>query len=173
MLRRLTAAIFAVALASSCFAVAAQAQSWQCAPFARLVSGISLYGDAWTWWDQASGKYERGETPQAGAVLAFRPYASMKKGHVAVVTQVLTDRIIQVTHANWSPISGQRGQVEKDVTVVDVSEAGDWSRVKVWYDPVGDVGTTVYPVYGFIYQSEQAMQVAALDAEAWTETASR
>ena len=79
----------------------------------------------------------------------------MSKGHVAVVSQVLTDRIIQVTHANWSLIDGARGQVERDVTVVDVSPAGDWSQVKVWYDPAGDLGKTVYPTYGFIYQSTQ------------------
>ena len=78
----------------------------------------------------------------AGAVLVFKPYGAMNHGHVAVVSQVLTDRIIQVTHANWSPISGRRGQVEKDVTVVDVSDKGDWSQVKVWYDPSGDLGRT-------------------------------
>ncbi|MEI9965340.1 MAG: hypothetical protein WDM92_12300 [Caulobacteraceae bacterium] len=45
----------------------------------------------------------------------------MKLGHVAVVSQVLTDRIIQVTHANWSVIDGERGKIEQNVTVVDVS----------------------------------------------------
>ena len=29
---------------------------WQCVPFARLVSGIQLFGDAYTWWQQAIGK---------------------------------------------------------------------------------------------------------------------
>jgi surface antigen len=76
----------------------------------------------------------------------------MHLGHVAVVSQVLTDRIIQITHANWSIIDGGRGQVEKNVTVIDVSPAGDWSQVKVWYDPSRDLGATVYPTYGFIYQ---------------------
>ncbi|MGI9169571.1 MAG: CHAP domain-containing protein, partial [Caulobacteraceae bacterium] len=65
---------------------------------------------------------------------------------------VLTDRIIQITHANWSIIGGERGQVEKNVNVIDVSPAGDWSQVKVWYDPSRDLGATVYPTYGFIYQ---------------------
>ena len=72
------------------------------------------------------------------------------------MSQVLTDRIIQVTHANWSLLGGRRGQVEKDVTVVDVSAAGDWSQVKVWYDPKGDLGTTIYPTYGFIYKALDA-----------------
>ena len=52
---------------------------------------------------------------------------------------------------NWSPIEGSRGKVEKDVTLVDVSSAGDWSLVKVWYDPSRDLGGSSYPTYGFIY----------------------
>jgi surface antigen len=72
-----------------------------------------------------------------------------------VVSRVLTDRVIQVTHANWSIIEGGRGKVEQDVTVVDVSPKGDWSQVKVWYDPIRDLGNTVYPTYGFIYQTAQ------------------
>jgi surface antigen len=163
MLRRLTAAAFAAALAMTSVSGVAQAATttWQCAPFARFLSGIKLFGDAWSWWDHATGKYAKGFTPDAGAVLVFKPYGSMSKGHVAVVTQVLTDRIIQVTHANWSPLAGKRGQVEKDVTVVDVSPAGDWSQVKVWYDPSGALGSTVYPTYGFIYAAKQAAQTAA------------
>ena len=134
---------------------------WQCVPFARLMSGIQIFGDARTWWSQAVGKYDTGFVPRAGAVLCFKPTARMNLGHVAFVSQVLTDRVIQVTHANWSIIDGGRGQVEKDVTVVDVSPAGDWSEVKVWYDPIRDLGTTVYPTHGFIYQNNQAVTIAA------------
>ncbi|PXA71134.1 CHAP domain-containing protein [Caulobacter sp. D4A] len=134
---------------------------WQCVPFARLMSGIQIFGDARTWWGQAVGKYDTGFTPKAGAVLCFKPTARMNLGHVAFVSQVLTDRVIQVTHANWSVMNGARGQVEQDVTVVDVSAAGDWSQVKVWYDPIRDLGTTVYPTHGFIYQNQQAVTIAA------------
>jgi len=134
---------------------------WQCVPFARLMSGIQIFGDARTWWSQAVGKYDTGFVPRAGAVLCFKPTARMNLGHVAFVSQVLTDRVIQVTHANWSVIDGGRGQIEKDVTVVDVSPAGDWSQVKVWYDPIRDLGTTVYPTHGFIYQNNQAVTIAA------------
>ncbi len=133
---------------------------WQCAQFARMFSGINIFGDAATWWGQALGKYARGFTPEAGSVLVFKPYGPMSRGHVAVVSQVLTDRIIQVTHANWSPINGHRGKVEKDVTVVDVSDRGDWSRVKVWYNPSGDLGTTAYPTYGFVYKALNAAKAA-------------
>ncbi|HEX6859694.1 MAG TPA: CHAP domain-containing protein [Caulobacteraceae bacterium] len=134
---------------------------WQCVPFARLISGIQIFGDARTWWDQASGKYEKGQTPKAGSVLCFKPTGRMTLGHVAVVSQVLTDRVIQITHANWSRIGGTRGQVEKDVTVIDVSEGGDWSKVKVWYESAGDLGSTTYPTYGFIYQDRDAQLMAA------------
>jgi surface antigen len=79
---------------------------------------------------------------------------------VAVVSQVLTDRVIQITHANWSPIEGSRGKIEKDVTLIDVSQAGDWSLVKVWYDPNRDMGGSTYPTYGFIYQDAQARVLA-------------
>lgn len=133
---------------------------WQCVPFARLISGIQIFGDARTWWNQAIGHYDTGFSPKAGAVLCFKPTGRMTLGHVAVVSQVLTDRVIQITHANWSRIGGTRGQIEKDVTVVDVSPAGDWSTVKVWYDPVRDLGTTSYPTYGFIYPDAQAKRFA-------------
>jgi surface antigen len=134
---------------------------WQCVPFARLMSGIQIFGDAYTWWRQAVGRYETGFTPRAGAVLCFKPTERMKLGHVAVVSQVLTDRIIQITHANWSPIEGSRGKIEKDVTLVDVSPGGDWSAVKVWYDPSRDLGGSTYPTYGFIYPDAQARRIAS------------
>ncbi|WP_309087858.1 CHAP domain-containing protein [Phenylobacterium sp.] len=134
---------------------------WQCVPFARLISGIQIFGDARTWWQQASGRYETGFQPRTGAVLCFKPTSRMRLGHVAVVSQVLTDRIVQITHANWSPIEGSRGKVEKDVTVIDVSPNGDWSQVKVWYDPSRDLGGSTYPTHGFIYPDATARVLAA------------
>jgi surface antigen len=162
--------LVAIALATTGAGAAKADTYWQCVTFARAFSGIQIFGDAWTWWGQAvSGKYPTGYTPKAGAVLVFRPNGPMTRGHVAVVSQVLTDRVIQITHANWSLIGGTRGQVEKDVTVVDVSPRGDWSQVKVWYDPIRDLGSSTYPTYGFIYQKagdsvRSAMQTAALSA---------
>ncbi|MBC6980203.1 CHAP domain-containing protein [Caulobacter sp. 17J80-11] len=121
---------------------------WECVPYARQKSGIQLRGEAWTWWSQAKAKYQRGPEPRSGAVLVFQPFKGARLGHVAVVTQVLTDRIVLVSHANWG---GSRGKIEEGVTMVDVSPAGDWSRVKVWYKPAGNLGGSVYPTYGFIY----------------------
>lgn len=133
---------------------------WQCVPFARLVSGIQILGDAYTWWSQAAGRYATGSTPKTGAVLCFKPSGRMRLGHVAVVSQVLTERVIQITHANWSVIDGRRGQVEKNVTVIDVSPGNDWSEVKVWYHPSRDLGSSTYPTYGFIYQDAAATHLA-------------
>ncbi|MCK5909186.1 MAG: CHAP domain-containing protein [Caulobacter sp.] len=158
--RALLGSLAAAAMISLAPAVATADGYWQCVPFARLMSGIQIFGDARTWWSQAAGKYETGSVPKIGSVLSFKPTARMNLGHVAFVSQVLTDRVIQVTHANWSVIEGDRGQIEKDVTVVDVSANGDWSQVKVWYDPIRDLGNTVYPTNGFIYQDAQAMKIA-------------
>ncbi len=154
MMKRLKAA--AVAATLGFFALGfspAQAQAdqpyWQCVTFARMFSGIQIFGDALTWWQQASGKYRTGHRPETGAVLAFAPSGRMSRGHVAVVSDILTDRVIRVTHANWG---GSRGKVEENVTVVDVSDEGDWTAVKVWYNPIHDLGTSVYPTRGFIYK---------------------
>ena len=124
-----------------------------CVPSARQISGISIYGNALTWWKQAEGHYARGNAPRKGAVLAFKPYGAMTLGHVAAVSKVIDDRNILVTHANWSLIDGHRGRIERDVRVVDVSEEGNWSKVRVWYAPLEGLGTTLWPVHGFIYPS--------------------
>lgn len=123
----------------------------QCVPFARAASGIQIYGDAWTWWGQASGKYERGNTPRAGSVVAFAKTPRLPLGHVAVISRVVTPRIVMVTHANWSRRNGERGHAEQDVTLTDVSPRNDWSAVKVWYRDIEGLGGTVYPVHGFIH----------------------
>jgi surface antigen len=160
--RTLLGSLAVAAVVSLAPAAGAHADTyWQCVPFARLMSGIQIFGDAYTWWKQAVGRYQEGFQPKAGAVLCFKPTERMKLGHVAVVSQVLTDRVIQITHANWSPIDGSRGKIEKDVTLIDVSQGGDWSLVKVWYGPNGDMGGSTYPTYGFIYPDAQARMIAA------------
>ena len=126
----------------------------QCVPFAREVSGIQIYGDAHSWWDQAAGRYQRGNRPQVGAVMAFQPHRNMTLGHVAAVSKVIDGRTVLISHSNWSPIDGRRGQIERDVMAVDVSPDNDWSMVRVWYDPLQGVGKTAWPVHGFIYRDK-------------------
>ena len=159
--RALLGSLAAAAFVAFAPAGAAADAYWQCVPFARLISGVQIFGDAWTWWQQASGRYETGFSPRAGAVLCFKPTSRMRLGHVAVVSQVLTDRVVQITHANWSPIEGSRGKVEKDVTLIDVSTGGDWSQVKVWYDPNRDLGGSTYATHGFIYPDATARMIAS------------
>ena len=123
----------------------------QCVPFARAASGIQIYGDAWTWWGQAEGRYRRGQTPRAGAVVVFRKTARLPLGHVAVISRVVDNRVAMVTHANWSRMNGERGHAEQDVTLTDVSPDNDWSEVRVWYRDAEGLGSTTFPLYGFIY----------------------
>ena len=118
----------------------------ECVTYARRASGIEISGDAWTWWGQAAGRYGRGAAPQPGAVLAFRP-AGKSSGHLAVVRQVVDERLIVVDHANW--LSG--GHIYESTPVRDVSPRNDWSAVQVWYTPGPAWGTGNYPTYGFIY----------------------
>ncbi len=126
-------------------------EGWECVPFARAISGIQLYGDAWTWWEKARGLYAEGRRPEQGAVLVFKPHGVMSKGHLAVVSRIVTKRVVMVTHANWSRIGGVRGRAEQDVTVIDASANNDWSLVRVWYRDNTGLGGTTYPTYGFIY----------------------
>ncbi|MEQ1725993.1 MAG: CHAP domain-containing protein [Sphingopyxis sp.] len=143
-----------IALALSVSALAAPALGsgyLQCVPFARAESGVQLFGNARDWWAQADGRYQRGHTPQIGAVMAFAPTRAMPIGHVAVVSRIVSDREVLLSHSNWSPINGRRGQIERNVRAVDVSAAGDWSSVRVWYAPIGDLGLRANPIRGFIY----------------------
>lgn len=122
-----------------------------CAPFARELSGIALYGEADSWWANAEGKYTRSDRPITGSVLVFRRSSRLRSGHVSVVTRVVGDRQILVTQANWVA-----GQLDEDQLVVDVSGPNDWSEVRVWYPPVNQLGTHAYPAHGFIHPRRPA-----------------
>lgn len=121
----------------------------QCVPYAREVSGIQIYGDAWTWWNQAGGRYARGKAPQAGAVLALKRTNSLQLGHVAVVARVMDSRKILVDHANWGDDEDTRGKIHTRQPVIDVSPKNDWSAVR-FMNIQGTYGR-VYPAHGFIY----------------------
>ncbi|MCB2072413.1 MAG: CHAP domain-containing protein [Novosphingobium sp.] len=122
----------------------------QCVPYARQLTGIQIYGDAHTWWGQAEGRYARGRTPRAGAVMAVQPHGNSRLGHVAAVRRVLDSRTLLISHANWSV----PGKIEENVRAVDVSPANDWSEVRIWYGPSQSLGTSHWPLYGFIYNDK-------------------
>jgi surface antigen len=118
----------------------------QCVPFARRESGVEIYGNANTWWRQARDVYETSFSPSEGAVMVLHGYATANRGHVAVVKEVVSPRLIIVDHANW--LNG--GEITRDVPIMDVSEAGDWSEVRVWHVPGRHWGGRTYSVQGFI-----------------------
>ena len=138
----------------------------QCVTFARADSGIELSGNASAWWSNAAGVYQRGARPEAGSVLNFRANGSMRMGHVAVVNQVVDSRTIEIDHANWGGPGAVRGGISRDISVVDVSPANDWSAVRVALGHSGEFGS-IYPTYGFIYnRPDHGTMVAANDARA-------
>jgi surface antigen len=114
-----------------------------CVDYAREVTGVHLDGNAAAWWPHAEGRYERGHTPQVGAILVFKPYGGMHVGHVAVVSRVVSAREVLVDQANWV-----RGRVTKAMSVIDASPTNDWTNVKVQY---GGTHGRDNPTYGFIY----------------------
>lgn len=117
----------------------------ECAPFARALSGIDLRGAAADWWRQANGRYAQSSQPAVGAVLVFRRTDRLADGHAAVVSHVISARTILVTQANWVA-----RRVTEDMPVMDVSAANDWSAVRVWWPPAGQMGSRHYPTWGFI-----------------------
>jgi len=121
----------------------------ECVPYARSTSGIQIYGDAHTWWSQAKDRYATGHAPRVGAVMAVRPFNNSRLGHVATVSRIVDSRTILLSHANWSV----PGEIERNVTALDVSPENDWSQVRIWYAPSRGLGTTHWPVSGFIYNA--------------------
>ncbi len=122
----------------------------QCAPYARKVSGIKLYGDAAGWWQASRSHYERGNRPVVGSVLVLKRTHRMHSGHVAVVKRIVNSRQINVTHSNWGDSSSTRHIIYDSMRVEDVSPANDWSQVRFWNDAKGVMGFP-YEAYGFIY----------------------
>ena len=118
----------------------------QCVPYARAHSAIKIYGDAYTWWDKAAGKYPRGTLPEPGTVMVLHNYAGPNHGHVAVVREVTDAREIRVDHANWL----NDGSIYVNDPVQDVSRDNDWSVVRVFNLKTGAWGGKLYPVQGFI-----------------------
>jgi hypothetical protein len=112
----------------------------------REHSAIKITGDAYTWWNQAAGKYERGANPATGTVMVLFNYAGPSRGHVAVVRRLVSSREIRIDHANWL----DDGAIYVNDPVVDVSAANDWSQIRVWNIKTGGWGSKIYPVQGFI-----------------------
>lgn len=125
----------------------ARGQRVWCVPYARNLSGINIRGNAKDWWGKAKNIYGRGDEPVVGSVMAFKATRGMSLGHVAVVSDVVSDRQIVVNHANWN-----RNKVSLEMGVMDISKNNDWTLVRVESRP-GQYGSP-YPVNGFIYPND-------------------
>jgi len=117
-----------------------------CVPYARLRSGMQIFGDARLWWEKARNLYTQATAPVAEAVMVFSGSQKIRRGHVAVVTAVIGPREIKVDHANWQ----NHGEIDLNMPVLDVSKANDWSQVRVWNVSTNSFGTHVYRISGFI-----------------------
>lgn len=132
----------------------------QCVPYARMVSGIALRGDARTWWESAAGRFRRGQEPAPGAVLVIKGNSKTPRGHVGVVTKVINEREILIDHANWL----NNRKIHLATPVIDVSPDNDWSAIRVWYSPGAQYGANVYPTDGFIYSEGPRIFMTVADA---------
>jgi hypothetical protein len=117
-----------------------------CVEYARIRSGMQIFGDAKYWWNKAADMYARATQPVADAVMVFAGSKRIRHGHVAVVTAVLGPREIKVDHANWQ----NHGEIDLNMPVLDVSKDNDWSKVRVWDPRSGQYGARVYAISGFI-----------------------
>ena len=127
-----------------------------CVEYARALTGLNIFGDAKFWWDRARNLYARVATPAEHAVMVFTPSSRLKKGHVAVVSAIISKREIRVEQANWQ----NHGEIDHAMPVMDVSAKNDWSQVRVW-DMQSKAFGRVYAVSGFI--AKHAMMQAAND----------
>ena len=117
-----------------------------CVEYARMRSGLAVFGDAKHWWERAKNLYARLPHPVEEAVMVFSGSKRLKRGHVAVVTQIVSPRQIIVDQANWQ----NKGEIDHATPVLDVSAKNDWSKVRVWDIRSGTFGAHVYAISGFI-----------------------
>ena len=120
-----------------------------CVEYARLRSGLAIFGDAKQWWSQAKNLYAEFTQPAVDAVIVFSGSKRIRRGHVAVVTQIVSPREIIVDHANWQ----NHGEIDRNMPVLDVSTGNDWSKVRVWDMNSSSWGARIYRISGFIGHS--------------------
>ena len=140
------AAAASAALTDSLPSVETPLHHLYCVEYARMRSGLALFGDAKTWWASARNIYDEFTAPAADAVMVFSGSSRIRRGHVAVVTAVVSPREIVVDQANWQ----NRGEIDHNTPVLDVSPANDWSKVRVWDIATRQFGAHVYAISGFI-----------------------
>lgn len=126
----------------------------ECVPYARARSGVQLFGNAGSWWVSADGRYAKGQRPLLGSVIVLTGYAGPGRGHVGVVSELVSSREIRIDHANWLG----DGAIYLDDPVADVSPDNRWTEVRVWNARTRSWGTRTYLVEGFIGPSRAARE---------------
>ncbi len=121
-----------------------------CVEFARIRSGLDIFGDAKLWWSRAKNLYARVAHPVEESVMVFSGSKRLVHGHVAVVTQIVSAREIRVDQANWE----NHGEIGLSTPVLDVSKKNDWSQVRVWNQASHGFGARVYAISGFIARGD-------------------
>ena len=144
--------------------IVSPAKPLQCVPFARSESGIEIRGNANRWWQLAAGKYQRSRRPEEGAVFVMKGYQTARRGHVAVVKQIVDNRTIVVDHANW----GNDGRIYLQAPIRDLSPKNDWSQVQVWFTPGQQWGRRIYKAKGFILPTTAVASATGLMLPAGT-----
>jgi hypothetical protein len=157
MSRGISCLVWGVFFFASLFASTKPSLSANCALYVRGETGVALYGAAGGWWDQAAGRYQRGQAPAVGAILVFKRTGHMRSGHVALVTKVVSAHEILVDHANW-----YHGTVTHGMPVVDTSPNHDWTSVAVLELRSGKYGRD-NPSFGFVYPSTEPRDALAQD----------
>jgi surface antigen len=147
------------AIVMSCFAGhSRKAAAGNCALYARAVTGVDLYGAAGGWWDEAAGRYQRGQVPTVGSILVFRPTGVIPSGHVAVVSKVVGPSMVLVDQSNW-----YHGRTTLGTPVIDTSPTRDWTTVAVMNLDSGQFGRD-NPAFGFVYPQSVPSTLVAADA---------
>src|SRR5262249_31659497 len=96
-----------------------------CVQYARLRSGLEIFGDAKQWWGRAKNLYSEFAQPAVDAVMVFSGSRRIRKGHVAVVAEIVSPREIAGDSANGRT----GGETDRNMPIVGVSAKNAWSRV--------------------------------------------
>ena len=145
MSRGISCLVWGTCFVASLFLWNKPSWSGNCVLYVRAETGVALYGAAGGWWDEAAGRYQRGQAPAPGAILVFKRTGHMRSGHVALVTKIVSPQAILVDHANW-----YHGTVTRGVPVIDTSPNHDWTSVAVMELRSGEFGRD-NPTFGFVY----------------------
>lgn len=160
--KRLPQLMLLIGLAVASVTISSTAQAQHCVRTVRSLSDFTIRGNAWTWWNRAADHgYARGHRPEPGSVLVFGRQGRLPQGHVSLVTAIIDERTILVHHT-WS----QGAEIEASVEVVDVSDANDWSSVRVWHSQTDTLGTSSLRISGFIYPRNAHPQMVLVEAAA-------